>query len=94
MTITRVPPQQCPECKAKLDAATGIEEGTIPKAGDLTVCIVCTAVLTYDPGLIVRPATKDELRKLPPAILFDLVRTQTLIREMHRERRRTNYKNN
>jgi hypothetical protein len=44
--------------------------------------------------MMVRLASKDELRQLPPAILFDLVRTQTAIREMHRQRRRDNYKNN
>lgn len=97
MTTTRVPLQHCPECNTKLDAASSLREGLTPKAGDFTVCIACSVILVYEPGLIVRLAGKDELRKLDAETLFDLVRTQTAIREMHRQRRqrqRDNWANN
>jgi len=94
MTTTRVPLQYCPECKTQLEAATSLIDGQTPEPGDPTVCIVCTAILIYEPGMMVRLATKDELRALTPANLFELVRTQTAIREMHRQRRRDNYANN
>lgn len=45
----RMPPCACPKCQARLDAATDAAGGdAVPKPGDLTICIHCTAVLQFD----------------------------------------------
>jgi hypothetical protein len=45
----RVEARRCPGCGRRVDAATLITSGEIrsPKAGDLTICAYCTAVLVF-----------------------------------------------
>jgi predicted RNA-binding Zn-ribbon protein involved in translation (DUF1610 family) len=94
MLTTRTPEQKCPKCGKKLDSASSVKGNHKPEAGDFTVCISCNSILTFETGLTLSMASDAELRKLSPAELFDLVRTQTAIREMHRQRQRANARNN
>ena len=43
----------CPCCHHKFDSATAVLENAAPTPGDITVCIQCTAALTFteDGGL-------------------------------------------
>jgi hypothetical protein len=91
MFTTRMMLQVCPNCGKMLDSASHVQERISPKPGDLRVCIACTAILVFEPGMLVRSATNTDLRDLPPKALFELVRTQSAIREM---RRQTQHKNN
>lgn len=61
MTTTRVPTVACAACTAPLSAATGLEDGTKPEAGALSICISCgnLAVFTHDGSL--RAPTAEEL---------------------------------
>lgn len=95
MLTTRFPAQQgCPHCKKQLDAASSVKGDHVPRVGDLTVCIDCTTVLTWEVGMVLRPITDDELRKLPEEVLFDVLMTQTMIRAVNGRRRRANFRNN
>jgi hypothetical protein len=94
MLITKTPPHTCPECKKPLNAVASPFEDRKPQVGDLTVCINCATALILEPGLTLRVLTIDEMKALSPAELFELVHAQTMIREAHRQRRRSNYPNN
>lgn len=59
---SRVPASRCPGCRADLSAATG--HGT-PKAGDLSICLDCGALLEFDTGLRAQPVSADAERALP-----------------------------
>jgi hypothetical protein len=66
-----VKPSTCPTCGHTNDAATFIGVGQYqPNAGDISVCIKCTAIATFTgDDLEVRKATLDELavfENLPP----------------------------
>jgi hypothetical protein len=66
-----VKPPTCPTCGHTNDAATFIGVGQYqPNAGDISVCIKCTAIATFTgDDLEVRKATLDELavfENLPP----------------------------
>lgn len=37
----------CPHCLSPLPEATPTEEGGLPKAGDLSICIYCAAPLVF-----------------------------------------------
>lgn len=58
---TKLPSQICPFCGYRFDAATGLDPDTIPKAGDISLCLCCMEIGIYDEQLFVRKATSDEL---------------------------------
>jgi hypothetical protein len=94
MLTTRHLTQPCPNCGYPLDSVASALGDHKPEVGDITVCIDCVTVLTFEPGLILRLTTTEELRALPPAHLFDVARVQAVIREGHRIRRRANWAKN
>ena len=58
MKTTRFDNQsRCPECGHKLDAATDINENKAPKAGDISLCINCGAVLEFNADFSVKTFT-------------------------------------
>lgn len=57
---TRTPETKCPECDARLDAATGYDPHTRPGPGDFTVCAYCVTPLRYDDDLILRRMTSQD----------------------------------
>lgn len=57
---TDTPPTKCPECGHKIDAATG---PVVPKAGDVSICIYCSAINVFNADRTIRPATDEEMRE-------------------------------
>lgn len=51
----------CPVCSSKVNAATG---ATAPKVGDLSICFVCSALLTFNDDMTVRSLSDVELKEL------------------------------
>lgn len=72
----------CPKCKAQLDAAThvGLEE-IQPKKNDLTVCLYCSTILIYKSNLLLRKATKKDMKKLDKETLLALKKAQEISME-------------
>jgi hypothetical protein len=47
-----------------VDCASG--EGVVPRPGDLTVCMYCAAINSFNDDMTVRPTTDEELAALDP----------------------------
>jgi hypothetical protein len=62
---TRLSPDPCPVCKAKLDAVTILTspKGT-PEPGDFSICLYCGTVLRFGASLRVREAMAGEIQQL------------------------------
>lgn len=58
---TRLPKSDCLNCGERLDAATGNDA---PRPGNLTVCVNCSAVMTFDAEMKLTGFTEDECREL------------------------------
>lgn len=57
------PAPRCPQCMAKLDGWTAMDDLAEPKHGDATVCIYCGAVGVFvmtPLGMLMRPPTNAE----------------------------------
>lgn len=87
-TDTRLPAQPCPSCGKMLDGHSG-ERGASPKAGDLSICIYCTARLTYGPELELLPLGDEEYEALPEDVraVFDNARALMVQAMMGRPKR-------
>lgn len=63
-------PTRCPACDADHDAHTALDgpDGARPKAGDVSVCLYCAAVLVYTDLMLgrlgLRQAAGEELDRL------------------------------
>ena len=55
------PPSECPSCGHLFDRATGPCE---PRPGDITICINCRHICTFDDAFRLREPTEDELKAL------------------------------
>jgi len=64
MTITRLKPTKCPACGYEIDGATGVEKGTTPRPGDISLCVYCGAISIYTRGMGIRSATAFEESRL------------------------------
>lgn len=58
----RLPESRCPKCNQLLDAATSTEGDHHPSPGDISVCINCAEVLTFDEDLLLQPASRKHRR--------------------------------
>lgn len=63
---------KCPKCQTVLNAVSGGEAGTVPEAGELTVCAVCVTPLVFTEHGGRRLATRAELRRLDAKSREDL----------------------
>jgi len=54
----KMPKRCCPICGAAHDAATNLDSGSIPKPGDLTICISCGYVMAFTDDLSFRKLTE------------------------------------
>lgn len=70
---TRHTTSLCPNCKAHLDAATGVEFGSeagemppppVPEEGCFTMCAYCGTMLKYGPKLSLLLASREEEEEL------------------------------
>lgn len=70
MTTTREKPWMCTTCGYVMDAATGVERNTVPKDGDVTLCLKCAAVYERRAGAWAPATTADVVDvadRRPPA---------------------------
>lgn len=75
---TRIPLSKCPVCETPIDAATCVDEAKKPKGTgyEITVCLYCAAVLTFDGELKLRAMPEREINALPEDIFKKLSRLQ------------------
>ncbi len=64
LLTTRHKQTNCPRCSHQLNATTDVQrEGQrAPEPGDVTVCINCGQILTFEEGLQLRRATAEEVQ--------------------------------
>ena len=84
MDMSRLPMQLCPWCWTKLDAASNIFNSGPPAPGDVTICIVCAAVLCFDENLRLKASS---LGEVPIEIRAKVARVKYTVEEMKKERR-------
>ena len=78
-----VPPANCPTCGHHVNGALAMQEGPEPpKQGDLSVCIKCAAIATYEADLSLRLLSGAEWDELSPELRQTLQETQSLIRSL------------
>lgn len=88
MTVS-VPRSYCPVCSLKLGAATYIHDFDAPiqpGAGDVTVCIGCSAFLTYTDDLTLRLMQHEEVADLPDLPRDELMRVRRALERCKQER--------
>lgn len=73
---TPLPEHRCPACSRLTDTATGVEPGTTPSEGDLSVCFGCRAFLTFNPDLTLRLLSLLEIAQLPDATRIQMQRAR------------------
>lgn len=81
LTTTDLPVAQCHHCGYKMDACTGIEPGTRPSAGDLTVCASCGAFFEFNDALELVPLSDETFLELPDDTRLQLTRARIVITE-------------
>jgi hypothetical protein len=54
----------CPWCGVKIAASTRIGDESVPKPGDLTVCLNCASPCRYDLDMTVLKSSDKEMREL------------------------------
>ena len=64
ITTNLSPDLKCLYCGRQTDSATGMDPGTIPKPGDVTVCAYCGEVLVITGDLRYRKPTPEELTRI------------------------------
>lgn len=71
----RMPETRCPRCGATFDAASDEwnEHPRGPRAGDMTICVYCAAVLVFEEQLALRLFTDADLERLHPEQVIQMV---------------------
>lgn len=60
-----IPASKCPRCEILLDDATAAyEENSVPKPGDVSVCVYCGVLSYFGEDLTLQEFTRDELNQL------------------------------
>lgn len=72
----------CPVCSSKVNAATGKAP---PKAGDLSVCFVCCALLTFNDDMTIRNLSDVELKDIDAETKEKLLSLRDQIREFRQK---------
>lgn len=80
LKTTRHTETRCQVCGHVLDASSSVD-GAIPKPGDISVCIDCGTILTFDGSLRLRIATDGEVAQLHEAEAKRLRQFSAAIRE-------------
>jgi hypothetical protein len=70
------PEARCPACQTTLDGASSMGDRPMPRPGDLSVCVYCTALLEFNTDLTLRLAPTESLLRLEPEqrIRLEMVR--------------------
>lgn len=75
----------CPQCGAKNDRATCIEEvGSIPNPGDLSVCIKCAGINKYGKDMALEELSHEEFLTLEVDTQKHLLKAVLKIREIQK----------
>ena len=81
---------RCPTCGKLTDAATSIPPGRQPQPGDLSVCLYCAALLTFesaeDGTLVCRAFTDAEVESLDPETKLAFMAAYTAVVQVQRRR--------
>jgi hypothetical protein len=85
MKTFRTPDYVCPACGHHLSACTDPIGETVPKPGDLSVCVNCAIFLVLREDLTARQLTNAELIVLAPECRALLERMAHALREAWRE---------
>lgn len=81
--MTEMPTTPCPGCGHELTAATSPDDESLqPKAGDLTVCVYCTAMLRFDKTMHLESLTQAEVEALEPEAWAMLRKIRAAIRQL------------
>ena len=83
---THYAPFACWNCGKVMDAASHVDGKSVPKDGDVSVCLACAEVMILDDGTW-RRITDDELIEMPLEDKKILSGMQQLVREFIRYRR-------
>lgn len=79
---TRTPASICPWCGGRISAATNFQSETPePKPGDLSVCIGCAGLLTFNDDLTVRKFADDDLFNLETDERVEFLKMRAIILE-------------
>lgn len=85
LTYTRVPPTCCESCGSPLDAATSTDtSNSVPKEGDVSICIVCLAVSIYRADQTMRPVTDNEWIAFTAEERREIQRAQDVLKKVKR----------
>lgn len=85
--VFRVPPQKCPVCSYMLDAASKVIGDGPPEPDDFTFCLLCSALLRWDPAMRLHKVTRAEMRELDIDTLAALANTKALTQQVRSQRR-------
>ena len=77
-------PRTCVTCNTKMDKLTCPEDGrAAPNPGDLSVCLKCTQIyVIQNDRQSIKPATKEDLKKLSKEEREDLERVRAAVRRL------------
>lgn len=75
---------ECPTCQSVLDGFASVNHEHSPKTGDITICIHCAEVLTFDRVLELKKATQEEIEQAGPE---GIEQAKKVIKDFQRNRR-------
>jgi len=86
--MPKVRMQFCPECRRGLDGAKvlGEDDSATPGPGDITLCLYCATVLSFDKDGTLRRATKRDLKKFDREQKQLIARAVVLLKTQHWKR--------
>ena len=70
----------CPKCNSLLDDVTAMEDGTMPEAGDITLCLYCGEILEFTKGMDLMLA---DVNSIVDTDFVQLQRAQQIVRAFH-----------
>jgi hypothetical protein len=69
----------CPSCDAKIDAATGTDHNELPKEGDISICLYCGKILTFNKDIKVVGISDQQYTELDFDTKREILRLQKII---------------
>jgi len=80
MNNVKIPKSTCPKCGYLLDTSTSVfDDCTVPKAGDVSLCLACGEISVFNKDLTLRVPTKTESEHIlhnPQVLEAQLVRAE------------------
>ncbi len=76
----------CPNCGRDVDSATNVDDDDLhPTPGDVSCCIGCAAVLTYQDDMTMRQLTPEEFLALPADVRTQLASMAAAVKQVHED---------